>query len=153
MRDDEWDAWHAWAMNEYADDLVRNEGLTPEEALAQTIEEMERLLPSGLATPGHRLLVAEEADTEKRVGHLWFGLRSRTPDPAVAWLYDIFVEESERGRGIGRAMLDLFEVEALAGGYRRVELNVFGDNAPAKHLYDSVGYVEMARQMGKDLDN
>ncbi len=50
-------------------------------------------------------------------------------------------------------MLDLFEVEARAGGHRRVELNVFGDNAPARHLYDSVGYVEMARQMGKDLDN
>jgi GNAT superfamily N-acetyltransferase len=151
MRDDEWDAWHAWVLPEYADDLVRNEGLTQEEALAQTIEETERLLPAGLATPGHHLLVAEEADTGKRVGYLWYGPRTRVPDPAVAWLYDIFVEESERGRGVGRVMLGLFEDEARAEGYRRVELNVFGDNPTAIHLYGATGYVEMARQMGKDL--
>jgi len=153
MREDEWDAWYAWGMTEYADDLVRNEGLTPEEALAQVAEEIDRLLTDRLATPGHHLFVAEDAETGRRVGHLWFGPRTRIPDPAVAWLYDIFVEESERGRGVGRAMMDRFEAEARAGGYRRVELNVFGDNPTAKHLYDSMGYVEMTRQMGKDLDN
>jgi len=153
MRDDEWDAWHTWAVNDYAGDLVRNEALEPERALAQATEETDALLTDGLATPGHHLFIAEEAETETRVGHLWFGPRNRTPDPAVAWLYDIFVEESQRGRGIGRAMLDRLEAEARAAGHRRVELNVFGDNASAKHLYDSVGYVEMARQMGKDLDD
>jgi ribosomal protein S18 acetylase RimI-like enzyme len=50
-------------------------------------------------------------------------------------------------------MLERFEAEARATGHRRVELNVFGDNDPAIHLYGSVGYVEMARQMGKDLDS
>ena len=39
-----------------------------------------------------------------------------------------------------------------AAGMHRIELNVFGDNAHAQHLYESLGYVEMARQMGKDLD-
>jgi GNAT superfamily N-acetyltransferase len=153
MHEDEWDAWYAWAMTEYADDLVRNESLTPEEALVRSAEEVDRLLTDGLATPGQHLLVAEEAETGRRVGHLWFGPRTRNPDPAVAWLYDIFVEESERGRGIGRAMMDLFEVEARAAGHRRLELNVFGDNPAAKHLYGAIGYVEMARQMGKDIDS
>ena len=153
MRDDEWEAWHAWAVSEYADDMVRNESLTRERALVQAAEETGALLPEGLDTPGHHLFVAEDVDTGERVGHLWFGPRLRNPDPAVAWLYDIFVEESERGRGVGRAMMALFEAEARASDHHRVELNVFGDNAPARHLYDSVGYVEMARQMGKDLDN
>jgi ribosomal protein S18 acetylase RimI-like enzyme len=153
MRDDEWDAWHTWAVNDYAGDLVRNEALEPERALAQATEETDALLTDGLGTPGHHLFVAEDEATGRRVGHLWFGPRVRNPDPAVAWLYDIFVEEADRGRGIGRAMLDLFEAEARAGGHRRVELNVFGDNAPARHLYDAVGFVEMARQMGKDLDD
>jgi ribosomal protein S18 acetylase RimI-like enzyme len=49
-------------------------------------------------------------------------------------------------------MLGLVEIEARASGCRRVELNVFGDNATAKHLYGSMGYLEMARQMGKDID-
>jgi ribosomal protein S18 acetylase RimI-like enzyme len=153
MRDDEWDAWRAWAVGEYADDMVRNESLIRERALVQAAEETSALLPEGLATPGHQLLIAEDAGGGRRLGYLWFGPRTRNPDPAVAWLYDIFVEESERGRGIARAMLDLFEVEARASGYRRVELNVFGDNATAKHLYGAMGYVEMARQMGKDIDS
>jgi GNAT superfamily N-acetyltransferase len=152
MRDDEWDAWHTWAVNEYAEDMMRNEGLNRERALAQSAEETDALLTDGLDTPGHRLFVAEDTNTGRRVGHLWFGPRLRNPDPAVAWLYDIFVEEGDRGQGVGRATLKLFEEEARAAGHRRVELNVFGDNALAKRLYDSVGYVEMARQMAKDLD-
>ncbi len=49
------DGWYAWAMPEYAGDLVRNESLTPEDALAQATKEADALLPDGLATPGHRL--------------------------------------------------------------------------------------------------
>ncbi len=112
-----------------------------------------RSSPRGSPRPGIICSSRRTRSTAERLGYLWFGPRTRNPDPAVAWLYDIFVEEPERGRGIARAMLGLFEVEARASGYRRVELNVFGDNATAKHLYDAVGYVEMARQMGKDLDN
>jgi ribosomal protein S18 acetylase RimI-like enzyme len=152
MRADEWDAWYAWALPEYADDLVRNESLAPEDALAQVAQETDALLPDGLATPRHHLLVAEDAGDGRRVGHLWFGPRVRDPDPGVAWLYDIFVEETDRGRGVGRAMMLLFEQEAHAGGFHRIELNVFGDNAHAQRLYESLAYVEMARQMGKDLD-
>ena len=133
--------------------MVRNESLTRERALVQAAEETGALLPEGLATPGHHLLVAEDADDGRRLGYLWFGPRTRNPDPAVAWLYDIFVEEPERGRGIAGRCWSCSRSRRAPRGHRRVELNVFGDNATARHLYDSVGYVEMARQMGKDLDN
>ena len=46
----------------------------------------------------------------------------------------------------------LVEVEVRAAGMRRIELNVFGDNAHAQRLYESLEYVEMARQMGKNLE-
>ncbi len=138
---------------EYASDLVRNESLTPEEAHGAGDEgSTDALLPDGLATPGHRLFVAEDAGDGRRLGHLWFGPRSRNPDPGVAWLYDLFVEEASRGRGVGRALMRLVEVEVRAAGMRRIELNVFGDNAHAQRLYESLEYVEMARQMGKDLE-
>jgi ribosomal protein S18 acetylase RimI-like enzyme len=152
MRDEEWNVWRERTVAEYAGEKVRNKAFTQEKALAQAERETDALLPDGLRTPGHHLFVAEEAGAATRVGYLWFGPRLGDPDPEVAWLYDIFVEKAERGRGIGRAMLELFEAEARAAGHRRVELNVFGDNGPAKHLYDSVGYLEMARQLAKDLD-
>jgi RimJ/RimL family protein N-acetyltransferase len=46
----------------------------------------------------------------------------------------------------------VIEVEVRAAGMRRIELNVFVDNVRAKRLSESLAYVEMARQMGKDLD-
>lgn len=151
MRQDEWNAWRALAVSEYAEHMQRSKGLTREQALVQAEEENDALLTDGLGTPGHYLFVAEDAASGVRVGHLWFGPRSRNPDPTIAWLYDIFVEKADRGRGIGRAMMELLEVEARSAGKRRIELNVFGDNAPAKRLYDATGYAEMARQLGKDL--
>lgn len=48
--------------------------------------------------------------------------------------------------------VEVIEVEVRAAGIRRIELNVFGDNASAERLSESLAYVEMARQMGKDLD-
>ena len=152
MRADEWDAWRANAVVDYADDMVRNEAITREQAMAQSAEITDGLLTAGMDTPGHRFFIADELGSGRRVGHVWFGPRSRNPDPSVAWLYDVFVEEPNRGRGVGRALMRLVEVEVRAAGMRRIELNVFGDNAPAQRLYESLGYVEMARQMGKDLD-
>jgi GNAT superfamily N-acetyltransferase len=145
MRADEWDAWRANAVVDYADDMVRNEAITREQAMAQSAEITDGLLTAGMDTPGHRFFIADELGSGRRVGHVWFGPRSRNPDPSVAWLYDVFVEEPNRGRGVGRALMRLVEVEVRAAGMRRIELNVFGDNAPAQRLYESLGYVEMAR--------
>lgn len=153
MREEEWAAWRELAVREYADVMQRNKGLTREEALVRAEEENAALLTDGVGTPGHAFFVAEDADSGARVGHLWFGPSPRNPEPAVIWLFDIFVEEVARGRGIGRAMMAVLEVEARSTGKRRIELNVFGDNERAKHLYVSTGYTEMSRQMGKDLDS
>jgi RimJ/RimL family protein N-acetyltransferase len=45
----------------------------------------------------------------------------------------------------------LAEDEARARGIGRIELNVFGGNAVARRLYLSLGYVERAVLMAKDL--
>jgi ribosomal protein S18 acetylase RimI-like enzyme len=153
MLEDEWDAWRASAVREYAVVMQRNKGLALEHALARAERENAALLSGGADTPGHRFFVAEEADSGRRVGHVWFAARELEHGPTVAWLYDIYVEEGDRGQGIGQAMLLLMESEARAAGLHRIELNVFGDNEPAKQLYVSTGYVEISRQMGKDLDS
>jgi hypothetical protein len=45
----------------------------------------------------------------------------------------------------------LAEDEARKRGRSRLELNVFGGNEVARKLYRSLGYVEAAVHMGKDL--
>jgi ribosomal protein S18 acetylase RimI-like enzyme len=93
-----------------------------------------------------------EADGE-RVGELW--LAEREHDDAARgslWIYDIEIEESQRGRGYGRAAMLLAEEETRRRGFDQLALNVFGDNDPARSLYRSLGYREAAVIMNKRLD-
>jgi len=70
----------------------------------------------------------------------------------VLFVYDISIDPRFQGRGYGRATMTLAEGEARARGISRLELNVFGGNDVARGLYRSLGYVETAVQMAKDLD-
>jgi ribosomal protein S18 acetylase RimI-like enzyme len=67
------------------------------------------------------------------------------------YVYNVEVDEIHRGVGLGRAAMLLAEAEALARGIDRIELNVWGGNAVARGLYRSLGYVERAISMAKDL--
>jgi GNAT superfamily N-acetyltransferase len=53
---------------------------------------------------------------------------------------DLFVAESERGRGIGTALLDASEEAARAHGHARIGLAVALQNDGARRLYGRRGY-------------
>jgi ribosomal-protein-alanine N-acetyltransferase len=58
----------------------------------------------------------------------------------VARLYSIAVAASERGNGIGEALLAAAERAARKRGCRRLRLEVRSDNAGARRLYERHGY-------------
>jgi ribosomal protein S18 acetylase RimI-like enzyme len=149
MLPDEFVTYLEWAIDEYAAELERNGKATGEAAEVASRASFASALPDGLATQGHVLLIATDPDDGERVGVLWFG--PSTDDPAMAWIYDITVDEDKRRRGWGRAIMRAFEREASARGFARAGLNVYGDNHVARRLYESLGYVETARQLHKKL--
>src|SRR4051794_5803579 len=55
-------------------------------------------------------------------------------------LEDLFVLESARGSGLGRALLEEVVVLAKHRGCRRIELDVNDNNAAALALYRSLGF-------------
>lgn len=57
-----------------------------------------------------------------------------------ALLEDLFVLESARGSGLGRALVDRLVQEARERGCRRIELDVNDNNAGALALYRSLGF-------------
>jgi ribosomal protein S18 acetylase RimI-like enzyme len=81
---------------------------------------------------------------------MWLGKREQQ-GRRFFWVWDVFVAEEHRGRGVGRQAMELAEQEARRQGLSRIELNVFGGNDAARSLYRSVGYEEVAIQMGKEL--
>jgi GNAT superfamily N-acetyltransferase len=56
------------------------------------------------------------------------------------WLEDVFVRESARGTGLGRALVEEALAVARARGCRRIELDVQSDNTGAMALYESCGF-------------
>jgi GNAT superfamily N-acetyltransferase len=146
----EFDQYASWAVPEYAEELVRNSGIGAEEARRLADRAFASALPFGLTTPDHRFLHVADAETGDHVGILWLA-RQQREDAELMWIFDIWVEEPMRGRGYGRCLMELAESEAAGMGIARIELNVYGDNARARNLYESLGYVEMSRQMYKHL--
>jgi ribosomal protein S18 acetylase RimI-like enzyme len=149
LRDDEYPEFVETSRREYAEDLRRNGGMDRDPAEAKAAKDFETLLPEGLATAAHWICAIEE-QTGERVGRLWFARRDEHGQ-SVAFLYDITIEEPQRGRGLGRAAMLAFEATAAEQGLEVLELNVFGGNARARGLYRSLGYTETAVHMQKRL--
>ena len=148
LRDAEFDAWRRQVTDGYAAE-IEILGDTPRRAARSKAKaDMARILPDGLETPGHWIFVIELG--AELVGRLW--LAERTMDGRrVMFVYDVEIDERHRGRGFGRAAMLEAEGQARARGIGRMELNVFGGNDVARGLYRSLGYVERAVLMGKDI--
>lgn len=105
---------------------------------------MADLLPHGAQTDGHAFLIGE-ADGD-RVGTIWLDLRKQ-----YAFVYQVETDEAARGRGYGRALMVAGAHAAQEAGAEGIALNVFGDNAVARALYDSLGYTPTQGSVRMDL--
>ena len=140
----EYPAWADRAAATFAAEIGPSRGLSADDALKFAHEETARLLPDGPDTAEQLIWVAL-AD-EVPVGTLWISTRNPVP-----FIYAIEVDAAQRGKGYGRAIMLAGEEECRRRGYTQLDLNVFGDNATAIGLYDSLGYVVTSQQMRKDL--
>lgn len=80
-----------------------------------------------------------ERDGEIRAIAVWFLTFSTWTGRHGIWLEDLFVDESDRGRGYGTALLASLAGVALERGYPRLEWTVLDWNAPAVGFYRSIG--------------
>ena len=55
-------------------------------------------------------------------------------------LYDLFVAEAARRRGIARSLMNAAREWATSEGAARIDLETARDNAPGQSLYRSLGY-------------
>jgi ribosomal protein S18 acetylase RimI-like enzyme len=148
MTDAEFAAYCEAAVPAYAAEMRRSDGVPEERSMEQARASWSRLLPKGLATPGHTLQWVHDATTGDRVGHLWLFL---DPEAPRAYVYDIEIRPEFRRRGYAEATLAAAEQLGRAGRAERLELHVFGHNRGAIALYEKLGFATTHRMMAKML--
>jgi ribosomal protein S18 acetylase RimI-like enzyme len=144
LREDEFEGWSEAHARGYAEGMVAFADLSREEAEAKAARDVAAVFPQGLATEGIRLWVVE--DQGRALGTVFLGVRD-----GGAWLYDITIDEAERGRGYGRAAMLVLEDEVRGLGFDALGLNVWGGNEVARGLYRSLGFREVSVGMKKQL--
>jgi GNAT superfamily N-acetyltransferase len=84
------------------------------------------------------------ARPERIVGiAVWFLNYSTWTGRSGIYLEDLFVDDSERGLGYGKALLRTLAQLCAERGYRRLEWSVLDWNQPAIGFYRSIGAVGM----------
>jgi ribosomal protein S18 acetylase RimI-like enzyme len=133
-------------VQEYAKDHIRSGRWTEEEGPSEARKEVERLIPTGLDTPGQFFFTIMAGQPEEKVGALWFAV-----EPRGGFIYDLLVFEPYRRRGYAEAAMVRLESVAREKGVRKLALHVFGDNGGARKLYSKLGYSETNVVMAKSL--
>ncbi|WP_279582789.1 GNAT family N-acetyltransferase [Fodinicola feengrottensis] len=143
----EYEKFATQVIEDYAAQKVLSGEAHPEAAVGYAREETEKLLPDGIRT-ADMLLLTGYADNQP-IGALWLALPS--PQRTQAWIFMLLVDETQRGRGYGRAIMVAAEDVLTARGIHELGLNVFGHNTVARRLYEDLGYQVTAQQMAKRL--
>jgi ribosomal protein S18 acetylase RimI-like enzyme len=148
MTDEQYRRYRERAEQKYARDIADSGAMPLAEAQEKSRADYRRLLPDGLATPGHRLWTAYDGADE--VGLFWLHLNQKS-DGRHAFVDDVEVREEVRRRGYGRAMFQAAERVCRELGVVSIGLNVFGHNVGARALYEELGFEVTSVQMRKQL--
>jgi GNAT superfamily N-acetyltransferase len=101
--------------------------------------------------PNARALVADAGDGPIGLAtvHLRHTINHEAP---IAQLTLLVVDESQRTRGVGRALVEAAERWAHAQGCHRIVVTTALQRADAHAFYERIGYRHTGRRYGKDFD-
>jgi ribosomal protein S18 acetylase RimI-like enzyme len=122
------------AVQDYADDHVRNGNWAADEALEKSRKEFEHYLPNGIHTPNQYIWSIED-ESDHKIGVLWVQVKE-----AKAFIFDFIIDGEYRGKGYGKQALTAMDEKLKSLGVESVALHVFGDNVSAQELYKKMGF-------------
>jgi ribosomal protein S18 acetylase RimI-like enzyme len=147
---DEFGPWSRRSVSGFAAQQVAAGVSTEPEATAYAEQQLAQLLPDGPTTPTHRIW-AVHVDDGPAVGTLWLQV-PRSLGQGPAYVFDVDIDPSHRGRGLGRATMLAAESAAREAGASAISLNVFGHNGAALGLYDALGYTVTRTTLSRRLE-
>jgi ribosomal protein S18 acetylase RimI-like enzyme len=138
------------SLPNYAQEKMKGEGLTEEEAMKVAQESFERLLPKGIESDDQFLFSIVDDSSNDVVGTLWFA-RKISGTRKSAFVYDIILDATVRGKGFGKVIMQLLEEEVRKQGLSSIGLHVFGHNDVAISLYKKMGFRVTNQTMVKEI--
>ena len=116
------------------------------------LEKASRYISERFNRRDSKILVAQEGNTELAgFVQLYPSFCSVSAVPILI-LYDLYVDHSHRGKGIGRLLMNAARDFAKDNGFRRLELSTAKDNHIGQSLYESLGYELDAEFLHYSLD-
>lgn len=150
MTEEEFPAYLDYFIPDYADEIVANYGLSQDDALLRANKEISDALNEGVNTHGQMLLCLIEASIhqDKHVGYLWY-----KPDTIMrtVFIYDFHIFNALQGQGLAKQALRDFEEYLREKGFKEIRLRVAGDNARARHVYETSGFGVTGINMSKAI--
>jgi ribosomal protein S18 acetylase RimI-like enzyme len=147
MSESEYQRLRAAIFEDYAHETANVRSISLEEGRAVAARQFADLLPDGLASQGHHFWRIAD-DVADDVGDLWVFVDGGKQH---AFIYFVGIDEPHRGHGYSKAAMLALESTVKPLGATHIDLNVFGDNTTAIHLYESLGYHPTAMNMRKEI--
>ncbi|AHE73273.1 MULTISPECIES: GNAT family N-acetyltransferase [Enterobacter] len=150
MTKDEYPAYLEYFVNDYACEIEANYGESLQDSLARAKQEISEMLPEGVNTHGQVLMciIFQLDKAQSHVGYLWY-----KPDSTkrTAFIYDFHIFNSNQGLGLGKQSLRAFDEYLQDKGFKEIRLRVAGDNARARHVYETSGFGVTGVNMSKSI--
>jgi ribosomal protein S18 acetylase RimI-like enzyme len=93
---------------------------------------------------GAMLAVAEDEQTGIVLGYVTMYCDAET---RIGWIHNLVVGASARGQGLGRRLIEHALAHFRSAGMTVAKIETLEQNPIGRHLYPSVGFVEVARQI------
>jgi len=144
MSRDRFDYWRERLWISYHQELIQA-GYTDEAATQNVADTIAESMPDGILAENN--FVFDLIHQSNPVGCAWLVHKDEH-----WWIYDIEVDESMRGKGLGRQAMKAVEQHVRKNSGKSISLAVFGFNTAARRLYESEGYETVRVSMKKTLD-
>lgn len=140
------DYWR-YSVESWIRDMGRAGFLRDDITFEEAEMEVRKFIPNGLSTEGHHIMHIMNGNDA--VGTIWYEIRDKAMKEAYLW--DILIDENQRGKGYGNEAMRELERTARKEGAGRIQLNVFGFNSTARNMYLKMGYRDAAITMMKHI--
>jgi len=148
MTESEFEAYLETAIPEYAAENVKAGYWSEDEALERSCKAYHGLLPQGVDTENNYLFRVQIEESSEKIGMIW--MKHEAPRKH-GFVFDISLDESQRGKGYGKQTMLALEEKARELGLETIGLHVFAKNALAMKLYSGLGYEVTSQNMTKRL--